>query len=127
MSVSKGTNATQASGLKLRGVKAPHNITAESVPRMNVPRGEAGFAQFRFSSLAMIGVPMNRPVLEGLRLNVPAYVKHDRLVSWVADIAALTEAAEVYWCDGGAEEYRRLCDQLVEGGTMLRLNPAKAT
>ncbi len=67
---------------------------------------------------------MNRPVLEGLRLNVPAYVKHDRLVSWVADIAALTEAAEVYWCDGGAEEYRRLCDQLVEGGTMLRLNPA---
>ena len=25
---------------------------------------------------------MNRPVLEGLRLNVPAYVKHDRLVAW---------------------------------------------
>ena len=32
---------------------------------------------------------MNRPALEGLRLNVPAYVQHARLVSWVAEIAAL--------------------------------------
>ena len=34
---------------------------------------------------------MNQPVMEGLRLNVPAYVKHQRLVAWVAEIAALTE------------------------------------
>jgi phosphoenolpyruvate carboxykinase (GTP) len=66
---------------------------------------------------------MNRPVLEGLRLNVPAYVAHHRLVSWVAEIAALTEAADVYWCDGSDAEYHRLCDQLVDAGTMLRLNP----
>ncbi|MBL8331690.1 MAG: phosphoenolpyruvate carboxykinase (GTP) [Rubrivivax sp.] len=66
---------------------------------------------------------MNRPVLEGLRLNVPAYVTHDRLVGWVAEIAALTEAAEVYWCDGSDEEYRRLCDQLVAAGTLMPLNP----
>ena len=25
---------------------------------------------------------MNRPVLEGLRLNTPAYVRHTRLVEW---------------------------------------------
>ena len=31
---------------------------------------------------------MNRPVLEGLRLNTPAYVKHARLVNWVAEVAA---------------------------------------
>ena len=67
---------------------------------------------------------MNRPVLEGLRLNVPAYVKHDRLVDWVAAIAALTEADSVYWCDGSKEEYDRLCQQLVDAGTMRRLNPA---
>jgi phosphoenolpyruvate carboxykinase (GTP) len=36
---------------------------------------------------------MNRPVLEGLRLNVPAYVTHHRLVAWVAEMAALTEAS----------------------------------
>ena len=36
---------------------------------------------------------MNRPVMEGLRLNVPAYVNHARLIAWVAEMAALTEAA----------------------------------
>ena len=65
---------------------------------------------------------MNRPAMEGLRLNVPAYVKHDRLVSWVAEIAALTQAAEVYWCDGSDAEYDRLAEQLVAAGTFIRLN-----
>ena len=68
---------------------------------------------------------MNRPAMEGLRLNVPAYVKHDRLVSWVAQIAALTQAADVYWCDGTEAEYDRLCEQLVSAGTFKRLNPAR--
>ena len=67
---------------------------------------------------------MNRPVMEGLRLNVPAYVRHTRLIEWVARVAALTEARDVYWCDGGQAEYERLCQQLVAGGTMRRLNPA---
>ena len=66
---------------------------------------------------------MNRPSLEGLRLNVPAYVQHNRLVAWVAEVAALTEAADVQWCDGSAEEYDRLCEQLVAAGTMMKLNP----
>jgi phosphoenolpyruvate carboxykinase (GTP) len=66
---------------------------------------------------------MNRPVMEGLRLNVPAYVKHARLVAWVAEIAALTEAAEVYWCDGSQAEYDRLCNRLVKAGTFKKLNP----
>jgi hypothetical protein len=68
---------------------------------------------------------MNQPAMEGLRLNVPAYVRHNRLVAWVAEIAALTEARDVYWCDGSQEEYDRLCQQLVDAGTMKRLNPAK--
>ena len=66
---------------------------------------------------------MNQPKLEGLRLNVPAYLKHTRLISWVADIAALTEAKDVYWCDGSTEEYDRLCAQLVAAGTFKKLNP----
>jgi len=65
---------------------------------------------------------MNRPALEGLRLNVPAYVKHTRLVEWVAEVAALTEASEVYWCDGSEAEYQRLIEQLVATGTLLKLN-----
>ncbi|MET0334159.1 MAG: phosphoenolpyruvate carboxykinase, partial [Rhizobacter sp.] len=66
---------------------------------------------------------MNRPVMEGLRLNVPAYVKHARLVAWVAEVAALVEAKDVYWCDGSKEEYDRLCAQLVAAGTFKKLNP----
>ena len=66
---------------------------------------------------------MNRPVLEGLRLNVPAHVHHTRLVEWVAQIAALTEAKDVHWCDGSVAEYERLCAQLVAAGTMMKLNP----
>jgi len=66
---------------------------------------------------------MNQPVMEGLRLNTPAYVKHPRLIAWVAEIAALTEARDVYWCDGSAAEYDRLCQQLVDGGTFKKLNP----
>ena len=66
---------------------------------------------------------MNRTQPDGARLNVPAHVKHARLVDWVAQIAALTQAADVYWCDGSDEEYKRLCDQLVAAGTMMKLNP----
>jgi phosphoenolpyruvate carboxykinase (GTP) len=68
---------------------------------------------------------MNRPVMEGLRLNVPAHVKHQRLIDWVAEVAALTQAADVHWCDGTQEEYDRLCERLVAAGTFKRLNPAK--
>jgi phosphoenolpyruvate carboxykinase (GTP) len=66
---------------------------------------------------------MNRPVLEGLRLNVPTFVHHARLVEWVAQIAALTEADKVHWCDGSPAEYESLCAQLVAAGTLMKLNP----
>ncbi len=71
----------------------------------------------------MIGNPMNCPVLEGLRLNIPAYVQHARLIDWVARIASLTEAKEVYWCDGSSAEYERLCAKLEAAGTFKKLNP----
>ncbi|WP_088285256.1 phosphoenolpyruvate carboxykinase (GTP) [Ideonella sp. A 288] len=66
---------------------------------------------------------MNKPVMEGLRLNVPAHVKHPRLVAWVAEMAALTGAADVVWCDGSQAEYDRLCAELVAAGTFKKLNP----
>jgi phosphoenolpyruvate carboxykinase (GTP) len=66
---------------------------------------------------------MNRPATEGLHVNAPAYVKHARMIAWVAEMAALTEAKDVYWCDGSQEEYDRLCAQLVTAGVFKKLNP----
>ncbi|MBL0918801.1 MAG: phosphoenolpyruvate carboxykinase (GTP) [Hydrogenophaga sp.] len=68
---------------------------------------------------------MNSPVMQGLTLNTPAYVKHARLIAWVADMAALCKPDHIVWCDGSDAEYDRLCQQLVDAGTFKRLNPAK--
>lgn len=58
-------------------------------------------------------------------LNVPAHVKHPKLIAWVEEMAALTKPANIYWCDGSQEEYDRLCALMVAGGTMKKLNEAK--
>lgn len=68
---------------------------------------------------------MNSPVMQGLNLNAPAYVRNAKLIAWVADMVALCKPDTVYWCDGSQEEYDRLCQQLVDAGTFKRLNPAK--
>jgi phosphoenolpyruvate carboxykinase (GTP) len=55
----------------------------------------------------------------------PAPTKHERLLAWVEEVAALSEPDRIHWCDGSAEEYERLCASLVEAGTFKRLSDAK--
>ncbi len=69
---------------------------------------------------------MNQPSMQGVTaINVPAHVKHQKLINWVTEMVALTKPANVYWCDGTQEEYDRLCAQMVAAGTMKKLNEAK--
>lgn len=69
---------------------------------------------------------MNQVVMGSVAaLNVPDFVKHKKLIAWVAEVAALTQASSIYWCDGSQEEYDRLCAQMVAAGNMKKLNPAK--
>src|SRR5690242_7856901 len=55
----------------------------------------------------------------------PDYVQHKKLLAWVREIAELTKPDDIYWCDGSQAEYDRLCDEMVRGGTLIRLNEAK--
>jgi len=50
---------------------------------------------------------------------------HSKLLSWVDEIASLTEPDSVSWCDGSAEEYDRLAQVLIDAGTFERLDEAK--
>ena len=54
-----------------------------------------------------------------------ATTNNARLLAWVEEVAALTQPDEVYWCDGSAEEYDRLAQELVDAGTFERLSDAK--
>jgi phosphoenolpyruvate carboxykinase (GTP) len=51
--------------------------------------------------------------------------KHERLLAWVEEVAAMTKPDRVHWCDGSAEEYDELCQALVDNGTFERLSEAK--
>jgi len=68
---------------------------------------------------------MNAPSAQGLKLNPPAFVKHERLIAWVAEMVTLLQPDAVHWCDGSDEEYNALCQKLVDAGIFIRLNPAK--
>ena len=68
---------------------------------------------------------MNAPTLQGLAIQAPSYVKNAKLITWVAEMAALCKPAKIHWCDGSQEEYDQLCQQLVDAGTFKKLNPAK--
>ncbi|MFH8248788.1 phosphoenolpyruvate carboxykinase (GTP) [Microbacterium sp. B2969] len=58
-------------------------------------------------------------------MNTPEWVEHRGLVAWVNEMAELCKPADIHWCDGSQSEYDELCEQLVESGAFIRLNPQK--
>ena len=48
-----------------------------------------------------------------------------RLTQWVKDWADVLEPDAIYWCDGSADEYERLCQSLVDAGVFTKLDDAK--
>ena len=54
-----------------------------------------------------------------------APTKHHGLLSWVQEVAELTQPDRVVFADGSEEEFERLAQQLVDAGTFRRLNDEK--
>ncbi|MFI0237202.1 phosphoenolpyruvate carboxykinase (GTP) [Streptomyces sp. NPDC016845] len=48
--------------------------------------------------------------------------RHKELISWVNEIAELTQPDSVVWCDGSEAEYERLAGELVAKGTFKKLD-----
>ncbi len=47
------------------------------------------------------------------------------LLDWVEQWQTILQPDSIEWCDGSAEEYDRLCQLLVDGGTFKKLDDAK--
>ncbi|HEV2087012.1 MAG TPA: phosphoenolpyruvate carboxykinase (GTP) [Cryptosporangiaceae bacterium] len=50
---------------------------------------------------------------------------HSAVLTWLREVAALTNPDQVVWCDGSEAEWARITDDLVDAGTLVRLDPAK--
>lgn len=50
---------------------------------------------------------------------------NQRLKDWVDEWASVMQPDGIYWCDGGADEYEHLCQELVDSGTFTKLDEAK--
>ncbi|SEI89862.1 phosphoenolpyruvate carboxykinase (GTP) [Deinococcus reticulitermitis] len=53
----------------------------------------------------------------------PDHIRHDHARQWIAEMVALCKPDRVHFADGSQEEYDRLCQELVDAGTFIRLNP----
>ncbi|AZG46361.1 phosphoenolpyruvate carboxykinase (GTP) [Gordonia insulae] len=67
---------------------------------------------------------MTSATIPGLDPNT-APTKHAGLLAWVAEVAELTQPDRVVWSDGSDAEWDRLTGQLVEAGTLVKLNEEK--
>ncbi len=53
----------------------------------------------------------------------PAQAVNREMIRWVNEMTDRLRPDAVHWCDGSEAEYDRLCEQMVESGTFIRLNP----
>ncbi|MFN8609576.1 MAG: phosphoenolpyruvate carboxykinase (GTP) [Vulcanimicrobiota bacterium] len=58
-------------------------------------------------------------------MSPPANCKHKEILDWVGRMKELCQPEAIRWCDGSQEEYDQLCQQMVDAGTFIRLNPEK--
>jgi len=55
-------------------------------------------------------------------MDFPAYVSNAKARDWIADVVALCKPDQVCFVDGSEDENRRLCDEMVAAGVLIRLD-----
>jgi phosphoenolpyruvate carboxykinase (GTP) len=66
---------------------------------------------------------MNAPATApAAQSSAPAWVRHQAMRQWVSEVARLAKPDRTVWCDGSQAEYDRFCEELVKGGTFIKLN-----
>ena len=85
------------------------------------PDGRA--THLRLGSEVDMGTPGFPARVDEEREDLMASTTNQKLLDWVDEVAALCTPDRVEWCDGSQEEYDRLCQLLVEGGTLTRSTP----
>ena len=55
----------------------------------------------------------------------PAPTDNEKLLTWIAEAVELFQPEKVVFADGSKEEWDRLTEELVEAGTLIRLNEEK--
>jgi phosphoenolpyruvate carboxykinase (GTP) len=60
-----------------------------------------------------------------LTTTTTAPTTHARLAEWVNEVAALTQPRDIRWITGSDEEWTELTDELVDAGTLVRLNASR--
>ena len=56
---------------------------------------------------------------------IPSNITNEELIHWVTDAVELCKPDSVHWCDGSQAEYDRMCQEMVEAGTFIKLNADK--
>ena len=56
---------------------------------------------------------------------MPATTSNQKLKDWVDQWAEVLQPDHIEWCDGSEEEWDRLTQLMVEGGTFTRLDEAR--
>src|SRR5213079_2226897 len=58
-------------------------------------------------------------------IQIPSNITNEELIKFVTEAVELCKPKDVVWCDGSQEEYDRMCQEMVDAGTFIKLNEAK--